>query len=282
VTARLSVCVVTYCGDRDWLQRTLGSLAEAVRAARAAGLLDSVVLDVVDNGAGEAPVGPLEDLLDAGLQAMFERSAVQPMRRNLGFGAAHNHAIRSADSALHLVLNPDVELDRESLTLAMEALRREPDLVAVVPRAVDEQGRPGHLCKRYPTVLDLALRGFAPPWLRQRFAARLAAYEMHDLERDAELRRDVPLASGCCLLARTGALQRVGGFDEGFFLYFEDYDLSLRLRAHGRIAYLPQMRIVHAGGGAARKGGRHLRLFLRSAWRFFGLHGWRWWRPRQV
>ncbi len=253
-----------------------------MRAARAAGLLDGAVLDLVDNGAGEAPVGPVEALLDAGQRGLFDRCTVQSMNRNLGFGAAHNRAIRSADSALHLVLNPDVELDRESLTLALEALRREPDLVAVVPFAVDEQGRPGHLCKRYPTVLDLALRGFAPFWLRRRFAARLAAYEMHDLARDPELRRSVPLASGCCLLARTAALQRVGGFDEGYFLYFEDYDLSLRLRAHGRIAYLPQMRIVHAGGGAARKGGRHLRLFLRSAWRFFGRHGWRWWRPRQI
>ena len=72
------------------------------------------------------------------------------------------------------------------------------------------------------------------------------------------------------------AFDAVKGFDEDFFLYFEDYDLSLRLASRGHLSYQPAVRIVHHGGFAARKGWRHLRLFAASALRFFSRHGWRW------
>jgi len=68
----------------------------------------------------------------------------------------------------------------------------------------------------------------------------------------------------------------IGGFADAFFLYFEDFDLSLRAAAAGRLAYVPSVRIVHHGGHAARKGLRHVFLFVGSAMTFFGRHGWRW------
>jgi GT2 family glycosyltransferase len=59
-------------------------------------------------------------------------------------------------------------------------------------------------------------------------------------------------------------------------MYFEDFDLSLRLAKEAGIAYEPAARIVHHGGGAARKGLRHVLWFVASAFRFFSRHGWRW------
>jgi hypothetical protein len=70
-------------------------------------------------------------------------------------------------------------------------------------------------------------------------------------------------------------LRAAGGFDPRYFMYFEDYDLSLRIAAQGTVAYEPAMRIVHHGGEAARKGWRHVGWFVRSAWRFFSRHGWK-------
>ena len=87
---------------------------------------------------------------------------------------------------------------------------------------------------------------------------------------------EVPLASGCFMLLRRAALQRVGGFSEAYFLYFEDFDLSLRLAGEGRLLFDPAVRIVHHGGYAAGKGLRHVWLFARSGRRFFHDHGWRW------
>jgi GT2 family glycosyltransferase len=131
-----------------------------------------------------------------------------------------------------------------------------------------------YLCKRYPSLWVLFLRGFAPARLRRRFAPALDHYEMRDVIGDRFV-PGVPLASGCFMLARTPLLTRVGGFDPRFFMYFEDYDLSLRVGRESQVAYVPRARIVHHGGDASRKGVRHVAWFMRSAWRFFARHGWR-------
>ncbi|MDZ7620968.1 MAG: hypothetical protein U5O69_00470 [Candidatus Competibacteraceae bacterium] len=134
-----------------------------------------------------------------------------------------------------------------------------------------------HLCKSYPTVLDLALRGFAPVGLRRLFQTRLDCYELRDRIGDAVF-WDPPIVSGCFMLARRAALERVEGFRPEYFLYFEDFDLSLRLAAVARLVYVPTVRIVHFGGRAARKGLRHVGFFLREEVVFFNQHGWReWW-----
>jgi GT2 family glycosyltransferase len=86
---------------------------------------------------------------------------------------------------------------------------------------------------------------------------------------------EIPLASGSFMAMRTAHFRRIGGFDARYFLYFEDYDLSLRLGRDAAISYDPAVRIVHHGGYAAAKGLRHVAWFLRSATRFFSTHGWR-------
>jgi hypothetical protein len=80
------------------------------------------------------------------------------------------------------------------------------------------------------------------------------------------------------MLCLSDALIRAKGFDEAYFLYFEDFDLSLRMGEIGRLDYVPAMRIEHAGGHAARKGFSHLRMFMQSGFRFFNTHGWRFFR----
>ena len=152
-------------------------------------------------------------------------------------------------------------------------MRDNADVAALNPHCRRSDGRREYLCKRYPTMLDLLLRGFAPNRLRTRFRERLARYEYHDLE--AAHAQEVELLSGACLFCRRDAFERVGGFDESFFLYFEDFDLSLRLARCGRLLYQPRTRALHHGGFAARKGLRHQLWFARSAARFFRKHGWR-------
>jgi len=86
----------------------------------------------------------------------------------------------------------------------------------------------------------------------------------------------IPLISGCFILCRASALTKVSGFDSSYFLYFEDFDLSLRLRTIGELAFLPSVKITHEGGFAARKGIYHILIFARSAFRFFNKFGWKW------
>jgi GT2 family glycosyltransferase len=67
----------------------------------------------------------------------------------------------------------------------------------------------------------------------------------------------------------------LSGFDPRYFLYFEDYDLSLRTHELAHVAYVPSVLAIHHGGGAARKGGAHIRMFMASAYKFYNRFGWK-------
>jgi GT2 family glycosyltransferase len=268
----LSATVVTYRSDPRLLARALHSLAEATRQARAAGLVGEMTLHVVDNSPAES-----EAELDEALQSWdLEAGAVEihAGHGNVGYGRANNLVLGRLASDAHLIMNPDVELEPGALREALSALDRHPEVGMVAPAVRGDDGAPQYLCKRYPTLWVLFLRGFAPGFLRRRFARALDEYEMRDVIADRFV-ANVPLASGCFMLARTPLLLELGGFDPRFFMYFEDYDLSLRMGRHAVVAYVPGARIVHHGGEASRKGPRHVAWFLRSAWRFFATHGWK-------
>jgi len=99
---------------------------------------------------------------------------------------------------------------------------------------------------------------------------------MHDQINDRDVVWDPPIVSGCFMMFRTSVLKQLAGFDPRYFLYFEDYDLSLRTHAVARVAYVPNVRVLHHGGGASRKGSSHIRMFISSAFKFFNRFGWKW------
>ena len=266
-----SATVVTFRPDLALFERAVRSLAASVEHARAAGLLSDATLFVVDNGPPESRAAVQ---LAAGKFGEAGRVEEIHGHGNVGYGRANNLVLPRLASDFHLVMNPDVELQRDALAAALTALRDDPGIGAVAPAVTGTDGAPQFLCKRYPSVWVLFLRGFAPAFLRRRFEKNLADYEMRDLAGDRAF-APVPLASGAFMLVRTALFKRLGGFDPRFFMYFEDYDLSLRLGREANVAYVPAARIVHHGGEASRKGLRHVAWFLRSAWRFFATHGWK-------
>lgn len=280
----LSASIVVFDSDRALLQRTLESLAAAVTHAVGAGLLTSAGITIVDNdtAAGamvDEPYVPEFAAPAATLATTWRRIAGQG---NVGFGRGHNLVLRdgnAADIDLHLVLNPDALLAADALTQGLAWMRESPACGMVAPNGAGPDGAPLFLCKRYPDVLTLLLRAAAPAAVRKWFAGRLARYELRDVVGETADRaaQGVPLASGCCMLLRREAVQHTHGFDPAFFVYFEDYDLSLRLTQGGtwRIDYLPAMHLVHFGGNAARKSRAHIRLFAAGAIRFFNKHGWK-------
>jgi GT2 family glycosyltransferase len=271
VPPNLSVSVVLYRNAPAQLTRFRDALLAAVAPLQASAAASRVTLTVIDNAAHEG---------DTAMQRVFVNmpgfDAVRciPSERNLGYGRAHNRALHQA-ADVHLILNPDVYLAPDALLEGMRYLQAHPDVGWVSPYGENDDGTPLFLSKRYPSVLDLLLRGFAPRWLRRVFDKRLARYEMREAYTGNTPVEDVEIASGCCMLVRAPLLQRVGGFCEAYFLYFEDFDLSMQVRQHARIAFLPSMRIVHEGGHAARKGWRHVKWFAASGCRFFRRHGWR-------
>lgn len=269
----LTVSLVLHHSPLPRLTATLRSLLAALHEARSTGVLGEVTLWVVDNSVDAAYAVASRETVEALLtEAGHLDYRFLSLEENRGFGAGHNRVLLDTDSDFHLVLNPDVELARDSLAQGVSLLASDPGIAALNPYAEAADGRREYLCKRHPSPGVLLLRGFAPAWLRHRAARRLAHYEARDLCDGAEV-ADVPLLSGCFLLLRGRPARLCRGFDTGYFMYFEDFDLSRRLRPQGRLVYAPQVRIVHHGGYAANKGWRHVHWFLRSGLRFFRQHG---------
>jgi GT2 family glycosyltransferase len=271
VPRSLSISIVTYAPDLELLGQVLRQARAALAQARSAGVLSRYELVLVDNGP--------DDSFREGLRGLLEQSPggeeqLLTGHGNVGYGVANNLAIRQSACDYHLVLNPDVLVAQPALHAALTFMAQHPEVALLSPSARYPDGSRQYLCKRYPSVADLALRGFAPAWMQRTFSRRLAAYEMRDVTGDS-VALDVPIVSGCFMLFRRDVLERLHGFCERYFLYFEDFDLSLRAARLGRIAYVPQVQVVHLGGNAARKGWRSVLRFAGSAIRFFARHGWR-------
>ncbi len=273
----LAVSVVCFHTPRRQVFDLLDSLALACERARVDLALEKVEITIVDNGGGgDSTDFCVEDCAELAGSPRLRGCELRMLQGhgNIGYGAAHNLVIRETGAEYHLLLNPDVEFDPDALGAGLGYLVSNPATVLVSPAANNGGGRQ-YLCKRHPSLLILLLRGLVPAFLRAPFTRRLAAYEMRDLPDDRPS-TGIPIASGCCMLCRGRPLREAGGFDERFFLYFEDFDLSLRLGRLGKLAHVPAMRIRHSGGNAAGKGLDHIAMFIRSARRFFKLHGWRW------
>ncbi|WJF89581.1 glycosyltransferase family 2 protein [Paraburkholderia bonniea] len=267
----LSVSVVVYRPDLALLAATLQSLAAACRCWQALKPDASVELCLVDNGG----LTGADELLGA-LRQQGIACRVMTGHGNVGYGRGHNLALEGTQTRFHLVLNPDVVLDPDGLSEALRFFAQHPEAGLLSPRVVDEHGQLQYLCRRYPALFDLLVRGFLPARWRACFARRLARYEMREVINERDIVWDPAIVSGCFMLFRTNVLQALGGFDPRYFLYFEDYDLSLRAHDQARVAYVPAVRVLHHGGGAARKGLAHIRRFAASAFRFFNRFGWKW------
>lgn len=271
----LSVSIVLHNNSLEILQHALHSLAVSVRAAQKEGDLESVVVYLIDNASQASYQEALSALLDSWPADESCQLQYLPQADNLGFGHGHNTVLESLGSDFHIVLNPDAVLQSDTILAGLCSMMRDDSIVLLSPRVFGPEGGQEFLCKRYPSAMVLLLRGFAPGFIRRLFRQQLDAYEMRDLC-SGEQQVEIEIASGCFMLVRSAALRAVGGFNEDFFLYFEDFDLSLRLRQQGRLVFQPAMQVVHHGGYAAKKGLRHVRYFISSGLRFFNLHGWRW------
>lgn len=271
-TDGLSVSIVVYQPDSNQLAHTLVSLAGACTLLRISRPDLPIRLSLVDNGGLDTAPDALDTLRAQGIGC-----EILSGHGNVGYGRGHNVAIGQTTSRFHLILNPDIDLDRTALALGLDFLDAHPEVGLVAPWIGDDQGQQQFLCRRYPSLLDLFVRGFAPASVRRLFERRLARYELRDQINDRDVFWDPPIVSGCFMLFRTDVLKRLDGFDPRYFLYFEDYELSLRTHKVARVAYVPSVRVVHHGGGASRKGFAHIRMFVASAFKFFNRFGWRWW-----
>ena len=196
--------------------------------------------------------------------------------RNLGFGAAHNLAMRSiaaVDAPYHLILNPDIRMPEGTLDELATVMSAMPQVGLLMPRVLYPDGSMQYLCKLLPTPLDLGLRRFAGGPLRGLFDKRMTRYDMKHFDYSRPVY--VPILSGCFMFTRRSVLEAIGGFDERFFLYMEDTDLCRRVGDVARLLFWPWITVTHSHAQGSYKSLTMLLLHLRAA--IFYFNKWGWW-----
>ena len=247
----INVSIVLYNTSFEEIERL-------VRILRQATCVDNIYL--VDN----SPI----------INPKFKNLAVEYIfnNKNIGYGAAHNIALNQSvvqNTTYHLVVNPDIIFEHEILEKIQYFMNINTEIGHLMPKVFYPDGQIQYLCKLLPMPFDLILRRFLPAkWTEKqsrKFEMRASGYNKI---------MDVPYLSGCFMFLRISALKEVGLFDERFFMYPEDIDLTRRMHQKYRTVFYPEVSVIHHHAQGSYKSYRMLWVHISNMMKYFNKWGW--------
>lgn len=248
----LSVSIVCYNTDCEELGRCLDSLKTSIVST----------IYIVDNSSQSY----IQDFCATHKNVEYIPS------KNVGYGAGHNIAIRKAienNEEYHLVLNSDVYFEPDTLDKLVEYLDSNKDVAQVQPRITYPDGTLQYTCRLLPTPLDLIFRRFLPKCvIENRNNRYILAHYSHNTP------LNIAYHQGSFMLFRTSCFKDVGLFDERFFMYPEDIDITRRMHSKYRTMYWPNVSVVHAHRAASYKSTRMLKIHIVNMVKYFNKWGW--------
>lgn len=191
---------------------------------------------------------------------------------NNGFGAGHNIAIRKAIAAgsdYHLVMNADVWWDGNVIDTLVEYLETHSDIGLLAPKTFYPDGSLQYSCRMLPAPLDLFMKRFIPSGMVEK---RMNKYLLKWHDHNSEI--DCPYLLGSFLFFRVSALKECGMFDERFFMYPEDIDITRRIHEKYKTIYYPKVSIIHEHQQASRKSIRMFWIHFTNMVKYFNKWGW--------
>lgn len=230
----ISVIIVNY----NQLEKTKVCLA-SVFASRIGDLTYEAI--VLDNA---STIGDADELNNE-----FNDLKVIKSAKNLGMGAGNNLAIKEAIGDYILILNPDTELHVDAISIMHEYLASNADCGLVGPKLIYPDGERQVSCYRFPNIFLPILRR---TMIGKLFPGYLRQYLLGDI--DLEKAQGVDWLMGSCLMLSRDLFNQLGGFDERFFMYFEDTDLCKKIHNQRLgVTYLPSATVIHHHGRASAK-----------------------------
>ena len=220
----LSVSIVAYNSESD-----LHCIIDSLKNTRG---IDFCVT-VIDNNSADGSVSAVRS---SGLNC-----ELICLKKNVGYGAANNIAIRKSNARYHLIANPDVKFDAQLLKACTEFMDANPDIAMITPKLLNLDGSEQYTPKKRPGISYL-LAGFIERLMGKTMRLR-SEYTLRGQNINAPT--EIDFCAGCFMFCRTSMLKACGGFDERFFLYFEDADLTLRMQKQGRTVYNPALPVTH-------------------------------------
>ena len=251
---KLKACIVTFNNDYKVVAKTMETFFDQK--------IDNKELTIVDNNSTN---GILDNLKKIYPQVKYINSGV-----NNGFGYGHNIAIKLADECeYYLVLNPDVEIHNDTLKVLIDYLDTNKDVGLICPKILNPDGTIQYLCKRRPTFFDLFARRFLPSFIKKLsfIKNRMDYYIMMDKGYDNQF--EVPYLSGCFMLFRNKILQDLKGFDDNFFMYLEDADITYRTSKISKAVYYPKATITHQWARGSHRSLKLTWITIQSSFYYF-------------
>ena len=245
---RITASIVTYNCE--------GEISDVLNSLRQANVANLKTI-IVDNSSKDQTVQiikenfPEVDLIESSV--------------NLGFGRGHNLALKNVESDYHIFINPDITIHEGEIEKMISFMEENPDAVLLNPRVLNPDGSEQYLPKKRPTYKYLFGGRLEKKFA---FARRWRAeYTMRDVVINDPI--EIDCATGCFMFCRTSALKAVGGFDERYFLYFEDADLARKMQQIGKLMYVPSITVVHAWHRENGKIGKSFFYALQSMRKYF-------------
>lgn len=191
---------------------------------------------------------------------------------NIGYGAAHNAAIRRSKqigASYHLVINSDVYFDEGVISRITKYMETHKDVGQLIPNTVYPDGELQYVARLLPSPMDLVIRRFLPKVFSGIIDKRfLLKFWNHKTP------LNIPFHMGCFMFLRMSVLNEVGLFDENIFMYTEDIDLTRRIHKKYRTMFWPEVTIVHAHKRGSYKNKKLLKIHMKSAIYYFNKWGW--------
>jgi len=241
----VSACIVTY-NDSSKALKTIESIILNTTGVK----LDFYVSDNAS-----------QDDFPKKIKNMFPNITVIENKKNGGFGFAHNKIIDRINSDYHAIINPDILIDSDVLTDLCNFLEEHKDVVMVTPKILSIDGTEQHLPKLQPKLKYMlasripALKSFRSEYTRQN----------DNISKPCE----IDFCTGCFMLIRTSVFKQLGGFDERFFMYMEDADLTRRAKKFGKVMFIPQIHVTHLWERSSSKNFKYLLIHVFSMFKFF-------------
>ena len=208
------------------------------------------------------------------ISKMYKTVGVQYIfnNKNLGYGAGHNIAIVESfkqNVKYHLVMNSDVIFNHNIIMDLYEKMESDNMIGIIMPKIFNHDGSVQLLPKLLPSPLDLLLRVVKP--LRKIFSEK---YNRYTMQKYMGNELDVPIISGCFSFFKVDALKQLGFYDDRFFMYFEDFDLSRRIHSNYKTLYYPKTSVIHSHERGAASNAKLFFIFIVSAIKYFNKYGW--------
>lgn len=207
------------------------------------------------------------------MRKQFPRVQIIPNDRNAGFTVSNNLGARTAKGRYILFLNPDTEFMAGNVRQLVIFMDEKSEVGIVGPKLLNSDGTVQMSCRGFPAFKTALFNRSSV--LTRLFPGNPFSDEYIQSGWDHNTSRQVDWVSGACLLARKTMLERIGLFDEKFFVYCEDVDLCRRACKDGwKVCYVPEVKVTHYGG----QGGTHsvpYRMILqhhKSMWRYYTKH----------